>query len=364
MTDFEDTLTLAIKEHAGDDVHVEALLDSARRLGRRYQRRRRALGMGAGALLAVGAMVGGVLAVPALLPRHDAATYPPMASVAPSPRPTPSSLRGGVNVWPALPRPPVAAGATSARSDPTVVGADPLLLHLDLDPKALAGPFTNTHWSSLGGLERLMVGVAPPTGTGTSSFQTVTVEVSRQLSDLPPLSGHPRQVRVGGVNGSLLKGAQLRWQPLPGVWAEVEMSGDDAAIIRVAEGVTFDHVLRCALPFRFTWAPAGSTVAGCAIDFATRSGGATIAIPNGGYVTIEQEPGATMWQGTTTINGRRAQLREYPGDGQNLIYQIDVDYVDHVVDLLAEGHYDKAVVRRLAESYREASIGAVASPLP
>jgi hypothetical protein len=239
-----------------------------------------------------------------------------------------------------------------------VVGTDPLLLHFDVDPAAQVDPVAEVQWSSLGSLERLTLQSAPKIKPGLTTFQSVTVAVSRVRADLDPLSGKTRPVRVGKASGSLAlaDGAgQLRWQPLPGVWAEVQASGDEAQLVKLASGVRFDRVLRCVVPFRLSWVPAGSTVDSCSVLFSSDrvTGSATIRVPNGGYVTVSAEPDGKTRAGNTVIGGRPALVREYPGDAKALIFQIDIDWADHVVDLLAEGRYDKSVVLQVAQGYRE-----------
>jgi hypothetical protein len=109
------------------------------------------------------------------------------------------------------------------------------------------------------------------------------------------------------------------------------------------------------VPFRLTWVPAGSTVESCSVAFRAglASGGATIRMAKSGYLTVGTEWPATAPDANTKIGGRPALIREYPGDGKALIFQIDIDFVDHVVDLLAEGRYEKATVLRIANGYQE-----------
>jgi hypothetical protein len=273
MSGLERSLALALREHAEGDVHIAELIGGARRLGRRYRRRRRALGLGSGAVLALVASVGAGAVVPARWPRLNGPGVPGAraalsapASLSPTPFPSPASMSG-------LSRPPVLGGVRPAAVDPGVVGSDPMLLHFDLDAAVVPAPLLVAQWDSLGGLERLVFQAAGPVGAGQ-------VQVSRWASQLDPLGRKGTPVRVGKAEGTLT-GNQLRWQPVPGVWAQVEVSGDKTAIIRFAQGVVFDRVLRCAVPFRLTWVPAGARVRSCAVIFAADGahGRITIGMP-------------------------------------------------------------------------------------
>jgi hypothetical protein len=65
-------------------------------------------------------------------------------------------------------------------------------------------------------------------------------------------------------------------------------------------------------------------------------------------VTVEVERPATLPDPTTTVNGHPAKVHEYPGDGGAPILQVDVDEGGQLLDLVAEGHYNRATVLALA----------------
>ncbi len=331
------------------------LLDLSRRRGQGYRRRRRAWQVSAGAAVAVLVLLGTVAALPGLARTGSLGTGPG-GGVAGSADPTP-----GWSSRTALPlgRPPAAAAARPASVDPTVVGADPGLLHFDLPASAVSGSVTTAQWTSIDGLERLILQAEPiASGAKAVAAPGLQIQVSREKDALDPIGGPTHQVRVGTRTGTLASdqgGGRLRWQPVDGVWAELQAAGTDAQLIHLAGAVTFDHVLRCAVPFRLTWVPAGSTLEACSMvfdDHGEATGSATVRI-GAGAVTVAVGPGASVRAPTTTINGRPATVRSYPGDGGNVVLQIDVDFGDHVVELLAEGGHDEATVRHLAEGYRD-----------
>lgn len=383
MNAFEEDLARALRDHAEGDVPVEALLGRAQRLGQR-RRRRHMAGMGVALTLAmVTAVAVGGPALGAL--RHSGGGGPGTAgtalaaghagSVAASPAPSPS-----------LSRPPVAAGARSATADPSVVGADPLLLHIDVADAAVPQGMSLVQWSSLGGLERLTLQTDITGASKTVRGKTVQVAqalVSRDLAQLDRLLGAQQQVRVGNVTGIMaVQGVrsprvtriqQVRWQPVPGFWAQIEYSGnDDAAAVRFAAALRFDHVLRCVVPYRLALTPFGTAVDSCSMTFDSLSvpsatGQVTVRLPTGGYVTVGVEPNTAPISGTT-ISGHPAHVREYVGDGGASILQIDIDYGETVADLVAEGKYNKATVLVVAEGFQPLPAGTpvsswVADPL-
>jgi hypothetical protein len=347
MNQLEDRIVTALRDRAPGGVEVTDLLAASRQRGQVYRRRRRTRQAGGGALVAVLAILGTAVAAPRLAWHRHGPVGPgtgvaaPATSAGSPSRLSQSSPAGAF-------RPPVAT-APPATADPTVVGADPGLLHFDIATAAVPVPVALAQWTSVDGLERLILQAGSTVPESSSQ-----VQVSRERSALDPLGEGPvHQVRVGS-RPATLGGSRLVWQPVDGVWAEVQAPGDEAAVIRFAEAVTFDHVLRCVVPFRLTWVPAGTALEACNMLFASTgvSGSATVAVGNSA-LTVEVDRGGTAPAPTTTINGRPATVRRYPGDGGAPVLQVDLDYRDHVVDLLAEGHYDQATVLRIAEGYRD-----------
>jgi hypothetical protein len=280
---------------------------------------------------------------------------PPVAS-------SPSSApQGSAASVPRSLRPP-RTNARSAAADPAVVGANPGLFHFDVEPSAVPATLTQAQWTSLPGLERLILDAAPAVTGNPTQASHIELQVSRDKANLDQFSGPGRAVQVRSRPGTVVsegagasQGSQLLWEPLTGVWAIARVPGDEAAAVRFAETVTFDHVLRCAVPFRLTTVPEGTVLEACTFvaDETGVTGRATVG-KGDASVTVSVGP-RTAQAPTTTINGRPATVREQPGDGGANILQIDIDYSDRVVDLLAEGRYDKATVIRIAEGYQAVS---------
>ncbi len=340
MSEIEHALAVALREHAEGDVHVENLLDHARREGRGYRRRRRVAG-----LCAVVATVAVAAAVPALLPERGRVPAPStgVQTAAPS-----ASPYGGE-----LTRPPLATGATPATVDPAVIAKDPLLLHLDLDPSMLNDHVQHASWANIRGLEQLNVQTARETGHRTTVSEDVIVQVSHDKSDLTPVTDQHRPVQIGAATGSLGRPGSVRWEPLRGVWAEVWGASDDATAVLIAKAVRLDHVRRCTVPFRLGWVPPGSVVDECSMFFqgGEGRGGVGIAMPSGERVSVSQEAVLGPLKADTTVGGRPAKINESSAGGDSL--QIQIDFGNHVVYVSAEGRYDKATVLRIANAYAD-----------
>jgi hypothetical protein len=372
MNQLEDRIVATLRHNAAGGVDVGGLLDASRQRGQVYRRRRRAWWVGGGTALAVLAVLGTAVAAPAVTRHgagrggHDIAAPPGPprpATTAPS---APNQISGAF-------RPPRAPAAVPASVDPRVVGADPALLHFDIATAVVAVPVTVAQWTSMSGLERLNLQAGDPAPVGGRMvLRPIQIQVSQDRSALDRLPGAQRAVRVGGRPGTMVgdgSGAQVLWQPVTGVWAEVQAPGDDAAVLRLAEAVSFDHVLRCVVPFRLTWAPPGTTLEACSTIFLPNgpSGSATIRTGNAS-VTIQVNRGSEAPAPNTTVDGHPASMREYRGDGGSMILQIDIDHGDSVGDVVAEGGYDRSTVMRVVRGYRVVTdpdpAAWPASPLP
>jgi hypothetical protein len=353
MSPIEDLIVTTLRDNAASEVDVADLLATSRRRGQGYRRRRRVWQAGGAAAGALATLVAVALAAPGPA-RHDEPVGAPaprsQASAPTSPTTAAMSFR--------LPR----ADARPATADPGVVGADPRLLHFDIDPSAAPQPMTLAQWTSMAGLERLTMEAGPPVRVGKgTTVPSIQVEIARDRSALDPLGGPGHTVRIGGRPGTLAgsgtgpaRAAQVVWQPVTGVWAQVQAPGDDPAVIAFAEAVTFDHVLRCVVPFRLTWLPAGTALDTCSTVFSQTGASGRATVRTGtGAVTVEVDRGITVVSPGTTVNGLPAKVHRYPGDGGSPVLQVDVQYPDHVVDLLAEGAYDQATVLRIAGGYRD-----------
>jgi hypothetical protein len=281
----------------------------------------------------------------------------PTASASATPAITaPTGVPPGWHDWGDQWRPPLSSDAVPATVDPSVVGADPGLFHFDVDQAAVTTPVVQAQWMSLSGLEQLVMQAGPSAGAGNGP----RLMVSRDRAQLDPLGPDHMPVRVGAKPATLSvqdrpsDQVAIFWQPLPGVWAEVIDHGEQIAI-RFAEGVRFDHVRRCAVPFRLTWVPSGTRLLTCSVLFGPTTGitaSATVGTSRW-QVVVDILPDFPAISGTMRINGRPAQASEYPGDGGALTYQVDVDYGDHTVDLQGTGHYSKATILHVAQGYQD-----------
>jgi hypothetical protein len=366
MNLLEESIAATLREHVtdqvgADQVDVGGLLDRSRRRGRTYRRRHRAWRAGGGTLLVVAAGLGTALVAPRLAGHAPGLTTGPAA---------PASLGASSSALPpASPSPDgilrlvFLPGAVTAAKDPTVVGSDRELLHVDLPAAAIPRPVSVLEWTSMPGVERLNLQAGPTVVVdGKSHVSAVEVMVTPDKSQLDPAPGDAvRAVAVGDLPATLSSSGTgvdrfvvLRWQPVAGLWAQLSTGGEDAPAIQLAAALTFDSVRFCAVPFRLDWVPPGAKVEICDASMIDgRRGGRTTIQVGKAAVTVEVDPGGRVSSPTTTIAGRPAAVREYPGDGGKTIMQVDIDYGDHVADLLAEGAYDRQTVLQIAAGYRD-----------
>ncbi|GAA3215578.1 hypothetical protein [Dactylosporangium siamense] len=314
MNDIDQVFTTALQERAGGDVRVEALLDGARRRGIRHRRNRR-LATGAGAALAVAA----VLAATTLLPR-GAPTPAPGGSAPPSsagPSPAASSIVE-------KPRPPAASLAPLTAGGGVGEGRQ---IHLDtVDP----APFTLA-WTSSNGLETIQASRGKTSKFGYSTYLAVVTQTAERLDQETAhmFANEPQTepLRInGGATGTLRwsqEMATLRWQPLPGVWAMAwvmfhdsvpdplpVITADDArgAMLEVSSAIRYDRVLRCTAQFRLTWAPPGTKTSTCSLQWTGTTGSASFGftVPGRGTFSVS-DTDAADWQPNTTYAGKQVQ---------------------------------------------------------
>jgi hypothetical protein len=366
MNLLEESIAATLRDHVADQVgadqvDVDGLLDRSRSRGRTYRRRRRARLACGGTVLVVAAGLGTALAVPGLAGHAPGTTAGPAApaSLGASSFPLSSASPSPDGILKLVPLP----GAITAVMDPTVVGSDREFLHVDLPAAAIPRPVSIIEWTSMPGVERLNLQAGPTVVVdGRSHVSTVQVAVTPDKSQLDPGQGSAvRAVSVGDLPGTLSssgtgvdRSVVLRWQPVGGLWAQLSTGGEDAPAIQLAAALTFDTVRFCAVPFHLDWMPPGATVEICDASMidGRRGGRSTIQVGKAA-VTVEVDPGGRVPSPTTTIAGRPAAVREYQGDGGKMIMQVDVDYGDHVADLVAEGAYDRQTVLQIAGGYRD-----------
>ncbi|MFI5915816.1 hypothetical protein [Dactylosporangium sp. NPDC051541] len=265
----------ALHDRADGDVHVEELLDGARQRGQRRRTVRRTLvGAGAGALAL--AVVGAV----AVLPLRGGDKGGPAQVGEPPPSTAPAAWPGGL-------RPPVATGAPvlGQGGQPGHGG-----FHLDVTGTEPSGIL----WRSGDDWELLDVST-PADGAYWASIGVSEASLDKAHdADGSELHGNPstRPVTVGGKPAKFVTsglhpedGARwgyLRWQPVPGTWAQIlrgfpdnpgtNVDTDQAKILEMATWLRFDRVYRCVVNFTVTWTPPATAVTACGF-----SGGANPA---------------------------------------------------------------------------------------
>jgi hypothetical protein len=296
-TPLEDRIRSAFETHAGGpaDDALDTVLTTAVRGGTRLRHRRTATAAVAGlAVLAVAAA--GVLAVagrPALL--GPAAPGAPATTPAWAAVPATSSTT--------MPSPPEAPqGTVTAATDPTVVGTDVGLLHFRLG--TLPVPSTQVSWVSEPHLEYAKLAVAAPSGPQEWPTEVMVTQDEVVLEVMAPEAGKADIIStpttVGDRPATLLTQPHagdlpgtstvprdahgIRWQPVPGVWAEVESRslavGD---LVRLAAGLRLDATYQCKVPVRTAAPPAGSRVTTCTMTYTATRPLETDLTYGGGY---------------------------------------------------------------------------------
>jgi len=347
MTNMNSTLTDTLRAVAADEeVHVERLLDGARRAGVRYRRRHRMV-VFACTVLSCALIVGGLAVVrPLWAARPATVAVAPVNSPPPSLAVPSSSAPSAMTAMPSLPPAPAASPAQTA---PDEVGRDPLLLHVWL--AALPFPATNVQTLSIGGQESISVEGSTAANGFAPSF---VVQAGRRAADLDPLSGTRHDVTVNGraavaavQSRSSRSSAIVRWQPVKGLWVQVSGDMSQATAVAIAAEVRLDKVRRCAVPFHLPAAPGNARISSCSIAFLDGQVLATVGVQVSAWnVSVGLMPGGVL-NTNEVLGGRPARVTEHGNDGGRVM-EIRVDRGDHFVDVTAEGPYNAAVVRKLA----------------
>jgi hypothetical protein len=84
------------------------------------------------------------------------------------------------------------------------------------------------------------------------------------------------------------------------------------------------------------------------------SGMATVHTGNSS-ITVDVQPGGKVLDPTSTVNGRPASVRQNTGDGGGPILQVDIQYPDRLVDIVAEGVWNRPTVLGIADGYQDVS---------
>jgi hypothetical protein len=277
-----DLISAALRERADGDIHIERLL-AAVHAGARRRRRRRVAVTACAVVAAVAVAAAGSVAVS----RTGGAPVRPAASASPG---SPGEI----------PRPPVLEGVPVASFTPTALGADPTLFHLDITGLAAS---TGLSWSSRPGYEELRA-------TSAEEGGEVIIEASQSRDRLTGLADETSPTEVNGLPAELARttttggaaprgGYAVRWEPVPGVWAQVVVAFDPEAAVRIAERVRLDRTLRCALPFRFSGLGDRVRVIKCETSF---SGGRTYGAVWLAVGDAQAEYYVTVWPPVTNPN--------------------------------------------------------------
>lgn len=270
MNDIEERLTGAFRARADGPVHVEDLLAGSTARGRVLRRRRRTTSLG-GTALGVAVLVALTVVVTPRLAGGPAPKRPPASVVAGSAM-TPPDPRAATDRTMA-PTPPGAVGERTAADAPSVVGTDTGLFHLD--PTWIPATFAGVRWQTGNdGLER--VEFVPNDGDFTygevaAAHRESAVAGSNadSLEPRSPTTVHGKSAKVFAMRTYSSRSNKVdyddwyvRWQPLPGLWVQVE-GGSVKQARRIAEAVRFDRVYRCPVPAKITTLPTGLRMSSC-----------------------------------------------------------------------------------------------------
>jgi hypothetical protein len=284
-----DTIETVLREHADDDIHIERLL-TAVHAGVRRRRQRRAVLTGA-ALMVVAALAG-------------------VTGATPEPR----TVSPGTGADVDIPRPPVLAGQLTAAKAPRVLGESPSLFHLDVLGSAVPADWSALSWSSQRGREELEI--------DTQSNDQLMIEVDHDVSRLVARTGDSSRLTVHGKAAEATSAVgwyAVRWQPVPGLWAQASSTDNLPEAIDLAARLRLDHAYRCAVPFRLSSPPSARLVKCQTTTFVDgRSPAATIWF-RVGTATPEYEVSSYVDQPATVTNdtlaGRAVRINEHPAPG-------------------------------------------------
>ncbi|MFF5055737.1 hypothetical protein ACFY1S_21400 [Micromonospora sp. NPDC000663] len=249
MIDLDDQIAQTLRERAEGDVDTGRLLRGSRARGRRRQvHRRTAVGTAlclVGVLGFVGMTGTGLDELAGRMPWSTAT-------------PTPTVV------------PPRADGVPGAATDPTLVGADPQVLHVGLDPDRarylgweVIRDQVETVRLSVAGSEEVRVDVSTSIELPSSvTINGTSVEVTE--SGRPTFDGTVRPA------SGMARGLVTLWQPAPGLYARaVMLHGDRAVLDRAVKALRWGEARRCAAPLRLGALPDGAKITVCSVDVAS-----------------------------------------------------------------------------------------------
>ncbi|WP_433354406.1 hypothetical protein ACQPYV_28155 [Micromonospora saelicesensis] len=249
MTDLDQRIISTLRERAEGQVDIGQLTSGAVARGRaRRTRRRAAVGgtaLGVAAVLGLGVAGGGGLPVEVPWTGAKPATQAATPAAAP--------------------------GVPGALARPDLVGKDPGLLHFGFDPAHVR----YLSWRSAAGLEsaQLDLGGSAPVSFYLARSAAVAEEVHLEGARyVPAPADRPYDGQL--IRLSLdVEGKdpiwELRWQPLPGLFARLRTEAPtDAALQAARSALRLDEAHRCTAPMRLTALPAGAWSAGCEVTVA------------------------------------------------------------------------------------------------
>jgi hypothetical protein len=266
-----------------------------------------------------------------------------------------SSRRPATIPFPALestlPQPPQVEHLPTAADSPSVLATDPTLFHLNLTD--LSG-WKDLSWASSRSQETL-------TATMESGDQ-LQIEAARDRNQLDRSDGTTTAVTVGGKPGEAVAahGSHvIRWQPVLGIWAQVDAPGDVDMAIAVAEKVRLDRVFRCAVPFRLDQVTS-ARMTKCSTYYVTdghtgsssASGGVWFTIgADGPEYQVAVAKGDPSIAVNDTIEGRAVRVVQ-PTGGNSALLEIDYPYDDQTAYFwVFYGPLDQGVFRSLVAKF-------------
>ncbi|MGW3897609.1 hypothetical protein ACWD6L_20700 [Micromonospora profundi] len=249
MTDLDQQITRTLRQRAEGDVDIDQLLHTSRARGRRRQAHRRVAAGTAlsliGALGVVGVTGTGLNGLTGRMPWTTAA-------------PTPTVV------------PPRADGVPGAAADPALVGADPQVLHVGVDPDRarylgweVIRDQVETVRLSVAGSEEVRIDV----GRSIEFPSSVTIDgASFEVTE----PGRPNFDGAVRPASGMARGLVKLWQPVPGLYARAVMLHGDRAVLNQAVGaLRWKEARRCAAPLRLGALPEGARVTVCSVDIAS-----------------------------------------------------------------------------------------------
>ncbi|MEO3779937.1 hypothetical protein ABGB16_24505 [Micromonospora sp. B11E3] len=272
-SDLDQRLAVTLDAHAGADVDPAPIVAQAVLRGRRLRRRRRGL---------VTACVAAAFAVLAA-----AFMVIPLGQ---TPR------QAGLLL-------PASSNEPGAAERPDLVGADPAVVHFTAD--TLVSGARHATWTTGRGVES----VEFQGGTRPARFvlagSAATLDGVRQTLSSSGRPQPPADVRVGEQPGNAWVDPAptgrsglwfVRWQPVDGLWARLEIYADNRnEAVSAAGRVRFDGARRCAVPFRLQSLPAGARLLECSVQLsmdrpdAFAEGSLVVGDSSGRWLTVRAQ---------------------------------------------------------------------------